>query len=41
MVSPTHAMSGQVVEDCLQWDNTMPTRLEKSTAASAVAQKTQ
>ena len=38
MVSITHAMSGQVVEDSLQWDETMPLRLEKPTAASAVAQ---
>ena len=32
----THAMTGQVV-DCLMRDKTMPHRLEKPTAAIAVA----
>ena len=37
LVSITHAMSGQVVEDSLQWDKMMPTRPEKTMAASAMA----
>jgi hypothetical protein len=32
------AMTGLVVEDSLQWDKTMPTRPEKTVAASAMAQ---
>ena len=37
LVPITHAVSGQVVEDSLQWDKTMPTRPEKTMAASAMA----
>jgi hypothetical protein len=37
LVPITHAMSGQVVEDSLQWDEMMPTRPEKTMAASAMA----
>ena len=33
----THAMTWQVVEDCLIGDMTMPPRLEKTMATSAVA----
>ena len=33
----THAMTVRVEEDCLMRDNDMPYRLEKPTAASAVA----
>ena len=35
---PTHATYGLVEEDCLLWDKMMPTRLEKTMAASAMAQ---
>jgi hypothetical protein len=38
LVPITHAVSGQVVEDSLQWDKKMPTRPEKTMAASAVVQ---
>jgi hypothetical protein len=38
LVTITHAMAGQVMEDSLQWDKTMPTRPEKTVAASAMAQ---
>ena len=38
LVSTTYAMSGQVVEDSLQWDKMMPTRPEKTMAASVMAQ---
>jgi hypothetical protein len=34
----THAMTARWEEDCLMRDGTMPSRLEKSTATSAVAQ---
>ena len=37
LVSTTNAISGQVVEDSLQWDKMMPTRPEKTMAASAMA----
>jgi hypothetical protein len=38
LVSPTHAMSGQVVEDSMQWDKTMHARPEKTVAAITMAQ---
>jgi hypothetical protein len=35
---PTHAITSRWEEDCLMRDGTMPFRLEKSIATSAVAQ---
>ena len=36
-LNTTHAVTGQVVENCLMGDMTMPSWLEKTTATGAVA----